>query len=67
MPFGIRSAIGVVFMVGGLFWFLPVLGLWMLPLGAAFVALDIPWTRHKIHDWMALLKAKARTEPPAKV
>ena len=56
---GIRSLIGIGFMVGGVFGFLPVLGFWMLPLGAAFVALDIPFMRHKIEDWMVSLRARA--------
>ena len=59
MPPGIRSLIGVAFMVGGVFGFLPVLGFWMLPLGAAFVALDLPFLRHKIEDWMVNLKERA--------
>ena len=42
VPHGVRSVIGVAFMVGGVFGFLPILGFWMLPLGIAFVALDIP-------------------------
>ncbi len=56
---GIRSLIGVAFMVGGVFGFLPILGFWMLPLGAAFIALDIPFMRHKIEDWMERLKTQA--------
>ena len=59
VPFGIRSLVGVLFMVGGVFGLLPLLGFWMFPLGLALVAMDIPWTRHKIHDWMAALKAKS--------
>lgn len=59
VPFGIRSVIGVLFTIGGVFGFLPILGFWMFPLGVAFVALDIPWTRHKIHDWMVSLKRKS--------
>ena len=59
MPFGIRSVVGVLFMVGGVFGFLPILGFWMFPLGAAFVALDIPWTRDHIHAWMGSLKTKS--------
>ena len=31
----------------------------MFPLGVAFIALDIPWTRHRIRDWMLSLKAKS--------
>ena len=56
---GIRSLIGVAFMVGGVFGFLPILGFWMLPLGAAFIALDIPFMRHKIEDWMERLQTQA--------
>ena len=59
LPFGARSVVGVVFMVCGVFWFLPAVGMWMFPLGLAFVALDIPWTRPKIHNWMLSLKARA--------
>ncbi len=46
-------------MVGGVFGFLPILGFWMLPLGAAFIALDIPFMRHKIEDWMERLQIQA--------
>ena len=56
---GIRSLIGVGFMVGGVFGFLPILGFWMLPLGIAFIALDIPPTRKRIHRWKEELHEKA--------
>ena len=59
MPPGIRSLIGVGFAIGGIFGFLPVLGFWMLPLGAAFIALDIPSMRHKIDKWMERLQHTA--------
>ena len=42
LPPGIRTLAGFLFMVGGVFGFLPVLGFWMLPLGVAFIALDVP-------------------------
>ena len=32
-------------------------------LGAAFIALDIPWTCHRIHDWMLVLKARSEAKP----
>ena len=35
-------------------------GFWMLPLGVAFIALDIPPARHRIENWMQRLRAKAR-------
>ena len=58
VPVGIRSVVGILLMVGGVFGFLPVVGFWMLPLGLAFIALDIPWTRHHIHDWMTRLEER---------
>ena len=58
VPVGVRSIVGVLLMVGGVFGFLPIVGFWMLPLGLAFVALDIPWTRQHIHDWMGRLEER---------
>ena len=59
VPPGVRSVLGVLFMVGGVFGFLPILGFWMFPLGLAFIALDIPPLRRKIDDWMDSLLAKS--------
>ncbi|MFP6816956.1 MAG: hypothetical protein VB949_14990 [Pseudomonadales bacterium] len=64
VPRGIRSLIGLLFMVGGVFGFLPILGFWMLPLGAAFVALDIPPARRHIDAWMLKLYRRAYLEDP---
>ena len=63
VPPGVRSVIGVLFMIGGVFGFLPILGFWMLPLGIAFIALDVPPLRHKIDAWMEILRDRARTTP----
>ena len=59
LPFGLRSVLGVVFTIGGALGFLPIVGFWMLPLGVALIALDLPWTRHKAHDWMSRLQRQA--------
>lgn len=40
LPPGTRLPVGLLLMLGGVFSFLPVLGLWMLPLGAAVAWLD---------------------------
>ncbi|MCY3620766.1 MAG: hypothetical protein OXH68_03520 [Gammaproteobacteria bacterium] len=61
VPFGLRSVLGVVFVIGGILGILPIVGFWMLPLGVALIALDLPWTRHKVHDWMEKLKATAES------
>jgi hypothetical protein len=41
LPPGLRLLVGVLFMLGGVFGFLPILGFWMIPLGAAIAALDV--------------------------
>ena len=43
----LRLSLGVLLCLGGLFWFLPVVGIWMLPLGIAVLSVDIPFVhRH---------------------
>ena len=59
VPPGIRTLVGILFMIGGIFGFLPVLGFWMLPLGIAFVALDIPPARRRLDTWMEKLHRQA--------
>lgn len=56
LPTGFRSVVGLLFMVGGAFGFLPILGFWMLPLGLALIALDLPPTRKIIERWMERLE-----------
>lgn len=41
----LRVPLGVLLVVGGLFSFLPILGLWMLPLGLILLALDFALLR----------------------
>ena len=66
VPPGIRSLIGILFVIGGIFGFLPILGFWMIPLGLAFIALDIPGTRHRIDDWIEKLREKAQVPTQVK-
>jgi hypothetical protein len=51
----LRSPAGVLLIAGGLLSFLPILGLWMLPLGAMLLSDDLsslrPW-RTRLLDWM---------------
>jgi hypothetical protein len=62
----VRVPVATLLMVGGIFSFLPVLGLWMLPLGLLLVAQDLPvlqkplarmlgWIEHK---WTRRRRAK---------
>ena len=40
-----RIVIGCLFVLGGIFSFLPVLGIWMLPLGLLILSQDFPMVR----------------------
>ncbi|WP_314945501.1 hypothetical protein [Bradyrhizobium cosmicum] len=51
----VRIPSGLLLVVGGVFSFLPVLGVWMLPLGLALLAEDVPAlraSRSKVLDWV---------------
>jgi len=41
----LRIPLGLLLVVGGIFSFLPVLGIWMLPLGLLLLAVDVPFLR----------------------
>lgn len=38
----LRIPLGILLILGGVFSFLPVLGIWMLPLGLLLLSLDLP-------------------------
>jgi len=51
----IRRAVAILLICGGLLSFLPILGLWMLPLGLLLLAEDVPALksgRTRILDWV---------------
>ncbi len=52
LPFGLRTGSGVLLLMGGVLGFLPVLGFWMIPLGAALIALDVPPLRRRLRAWL---------------
>ncbi|HVH03445.1 MAG TPA: hypothetical protein VM891_10960 [Amaricoccus sp.] len=41
----VRLPIAFLFLVGGMFSFLPIFGVWMLPLGLMLLAVDVPLIR----------------------
>jgi hypothetical protein len=49
VPPGLRLPLGLLLMVGGVFGMLPVLGFWMLPLGAAVALLDLQPLWRRLH------------------
>lgn len=44
----VRIPLGVLCIIGSFLWFLPVLGLWLLPLGLLLVAQDVPFLRRPV-------------------
>ena len=56
-----RIVIGVALVIGGVFGFLPVLGVWMVPLGLVVIFFDVPWVKAR---WLAFrLWWKERRKP----
>jgi hypothetical protein len=46
--FPVRFPLAILLTLGGMFWFLPILGLWMLPAGLLLLAVDLPRLRGPI-------------------
>ena len=66
----LRIPTGLLLIVGGILSFLPILGVWMLPLGLALLAEDSPvlrsW-RSRFLDWVERLHPqwlKPKSQPP---
>lgn len=60
IPPVLRTILGIPLMIGGILSFLPILGLWMLPAGAALIALDLPGPRRKLLKWVDRQETKLR-------
>ena len=56
VPYGLRTLLGILLMIGGVLGFLPILGFWMFPLGMAFIALDLPFTQNRIDHFIVKLQ-----------
>ena len=54
----VRLPVAALFILGGLLWFLPVLGLWMLPLGLLLLADDVP----PLKRWVVRLIRRSRAK-----
>ncbi|KAB2874452.1 MAG: hypothetical protein F9K38_15665 [Pseudorhodoplanes sp.] len=61
----VRIPAAAFLVLGGVFSFLPVLGLWMLPLGLVLVAVDLPALRPPLTRMLHWIERKwfARREP----
>jgi hypothetical protein len=52
----VRVPLALILILGGIFSFLPILGLWMLPLGLLVLAVDIPPLRRPVGDTIVRLQ-----------
>jgi hypothetical protein len=52
----VRISAGILLIIGGLLSFLPILGLWMVPLGALLLAQDIPFLRRPVGQTLVWLE-----------
>jgi hypothetical protein len=56
----VRIPLGVLFLIGGFFWFLPVLGLELIPIGLLLIAQDVSFLRKPVGRAMLWLEGKWR-------
>jgi hypothetical protein len=54
----VRIPLAILLVLGGIFSFLPVLGLWMLPLGLILIAQDIPFLQKPIARMLSWIERK---------
>lgn len=54
----IRIPLGILLVLGGIFSFLPVLGLWMLPLGLLLLAIDLVFLQGPVNS--AILRGQRK-------
>lgn len=56
----VRFPLALLFLAGGVFSFLPLLGVWMLPLGLILVAVDVPFVRRWVVETAPKIEARWR-------
>jgi hypothetical protein len=56
----LRFPLALLLIAGGFAWFLPVLGLWMLPFGLLLLAIDVPALRPAVSA--AIVRGRRRIE-----
>ena len=54
----VRIPLAVLLVVGGVFSFLPILGLWMLPLGLLLIAQDVPFLQAPLARMLGWIERK---------
>ncbi len=61
----LRIALGIAFLIGGVFAILPVLGLWMIPVGLLILSVDFPPVRRfrrRMTSWYGRSRLRTAVE-----
>jgi hypothetical protein len=53
-----RAVAAILLVAGGVVGFLPILGFWMVPLGLALVAIDLPFLRGPLAQLLGFINRK---------
>jgi hypothetical protein len=66
----VRVPIAILLILGGFVGFLPILGFWMIPLGLALLALDVPFLQRpltrllgRVVEWLERRRDAKRDRP----
>lgn len=54
----VRIPLAILLVLGGIFSFLPILGIWMLPLGLILVAQDVPFLQQPLANMLGWIERK---------
>lgn len=54
----VRLPVAFLLILGGIFSFLPLLGIWMLPLGLLILAIDVVVLQEPVTRWIIIAKRK---------
>jgi len=54
----VRVPLALALMAGGVVGFLPILGFWMVPLGLALLAIDVPFLRRPMAKLLSFINGK---------
>lgn len=57
----IRLPVALLLIVGSIFSFLPLLGLWMLPVGLLLLAIDLVFLQDPVTRWVIIVQRKWQT------
>ena len=61
-PAWLRLVAAALLMLGGLLWFLPLVGIWMLPLGLILVADQFPGTKRLLVKFLIRIEGRTKRE-----